>query len=217
MAGITRNSKLNSELGITKAFINSYKNELIVLIVAMLAFSLDKYHPVQNNWISSAIYFVGLPILAIAFLLRKNPLDFGLRIGNIRIWGIYVLVTCIVLVPILYFSSRLSAFQSYYKVENFSFIRYLFQNIVYLLGWEYIFRGFLLFAFKDKLLEGSILLQMVPFVILHLGKPELETISTVITGIYFGYVCYRGNSYWPAFLIHLFINISFVAIINLGW
>jgi uncharacterized protein len=208
---------LINEIIIAKAFFNSYKNELAVLIVATLAMALSKYHPLQSDWVSSSIYFLVLPICSIIILFRKNPLYFGLRFGNIKIWGVYVLITCIVLIPVLYISSRLPAFQSYYRIESFSFIRYLMQNIIYLLGWEYIFRGFLLFGFKDKFNEGSILLQMVPFVIMHLGKPELETISTLITGVYFGYVCYRGNSYWPAYLIHLFINVSFVSIINFGW
>jgi membrane protease YdiL (CAAX protease family) len=49
---------------------------------------------------------------------------------------------------------------------------------------------------------------------MHLGKPELETVSTIFTGILFGYVAYRGKSYWPAFFIHLFINVFFLALIN---
>jgi uncharacterized protein len=71
-----------------------------------------------------------------------------------------------------------------------------------------------LFGLKDKLKEGRILLQMVPSVLMHLGKPELETISTLFTGILFGYICYRGKSYWPALIIHVFINVFFVAAIN---
>ena len=62
----------------------------------------------------------------------------------------------------------------------------------------------------------SILVQMIPFVLIHFGKPELETISTIPMGIYFGYVAYRGNSYWPAFIIHMFINILFRIFVNLN-
>jgi uncharacterized protein len=55
----------------------------------------------------------------------------------------------------------------------------------------------------------------VPFVLVHLGKPELETLSTIATGILFGYIAYRGKSFWPALFIHLFINIFFVGMVNL--
>ena len=75
------------------------------------------------------------------------------------------------------------------------------------MAWEFIFRGFLLFGLKDKFGEGAILLQMIPFTIFHFGKPEIETISCIITGIYFGYVAYRGKSFWPAYIIHLFLNL----------
>jgi membrane protease YdiL (CAAX protease family) len=161
------------------------------------------------------LYYAILPVLVVLLVLRRNPLDIGLGPGNIRIWGLHVLITCLVAVPILLGTSRFAPFQSYYKVEDFNFLSYVFENCIYLLGWEYIFRGFLLFGLKEKFREGSILVQMVPFVLLHFGKPELETLSTIVTGIYFGYVAYRGNSFWPAFIIHLFINVFFVAVVNL--
>jgi membrane protease YdiL (CAAX protease family) len=66
----------------------------------------------------------------------------------------------------------------------------------------------MLFGLKDKFGEGSILIQMIPFVLLHLGKPEIETISTIFTGILWGYICYRGNSFWPAYIMHMVVNIS---------
>ena len=58
-------------------------------------------------------------------------------------------------------------------------------------------------------------IQMVPFVLVPPGKPEIETISTVFAGIYFGFVVYRGKSFRPAFITHFFINVFFVAIVNL--
>jgi uncharacterized protein len=206
---------LKNELTNITVFFTKYKSEVIVFSFATLFLTLAKYHPVGNYWFSSFIYYFLLPVLVTAISLRRNPLDFGLRIGNIKFWGTFVLLTCLILAPILLIGSRFSAFQKYYDVNNFNLIRYSFETIIYLLGWEYIFRGFLLFGLKDRFDEGSILVQMVPFVLLHFGKPELETYSTILTGILFGYICYRGNSFWPAFLIHLFINISFLALVNL--
>ena len=48
----------------------------------------------------------------------------------------------------------------------------------------------------------------------HDGKPEIEMISTIIMGIYFGYVAYRSNSCWPAVLIHIYINITARVFVN---
>jgi membrane protease YdiL (CAAX protease family) len=196
-------------------FIRNNWQEMAILISATVLFIFNHYHIVLNEWLSSLLYFAFLPVLVIVLVLRRNPLNFGLRWGNAKFWGPQVIVTCLVLAPILYFSSLLPDFQKYYHQEDFHFWTYFLTQFVLLMGWEYIFRGFLLFGLKDKFKETAIVIQMVPFVLLHIGKPELETISTIFTGLYFGWVCYRGQSYWPALLIHLFINIFFVTLINL--
>jgi membrane protease YdiL (CAAX protease family) len=79
---------------------------------------------------------------------------------------------------------------------------------------EYMFRGVLLFGLQEKFKEGSILIQMIPFVLVHIGKPEIETVNCLFTGILLGCMAYKSKSFWPAFLIHLFINIFFVGVVN---
>lgn len=103
---------------------------------------------------------------------------------------------------------------SYYSVADFDLWTYALQSLAYFTAWEFLFRGYLLFGLKDRFKEASILIQMVPFVLLHLGKPELETISTIPMGLYLGYVAYRGNSCWPAVIIHIFINVLFRILVN---
>jgi membrane protease YdiL (CAAX protease family) len=164
--------------------------------------------------LGSLVYYAAVPLLVIVLFLRRNPLDFGLRFGNVRTWGFYTVVTCLVSLPILYIASLNHVLHGYYLIEDFDLSEYSLVTVFSLLASEFILRGFLLFGLKDKLKEGSILVQMVPFVLLHFGKPEIETISTILTGICFGYVAYKGNSYWPAFIIHVFINISFVLFVN---
>lgn len=193
--------------------IGNYR-EIVVIVLATLFLTLAAYHPIGPPWLSSLIYFAVLPVLTITLILRRNPLDFGFRPGNWKLWSLYVVATIIVALPILYFASRAPALTNYYTRYQFDVGKYIFETIVYLLAWEYIFRGFLLFGLKDKFKEASILIQMIPFVLVHFGKPELETISTIITGIYFGWVAYRGNSYWPAFIMHAFINIMFLVFVN---
>jgi uncharacterized protein len=191
------------------------KNEVIVLSAAALFISLDRYHPIWNGWFSSLLYFALGPVLVILLLLRRNPLDYGFRWGNPRIWGKYVGIFCLVAAPVLFFTGYSAEFQKYYRVENFNLLSYFLTYCASLFASEFLFRGFLIFGLKDRFKEGAVLIQMVPFVLVHLGKPELETISTIVTGILFGYIVYRGNSFWPAFIIHLFINVFFVASVNL--
>lgn len=205
---------LKSELEGIYQFLKRYGSEAIVIVSATLFITLNQYHPIRNDWLSSFIYYAVCPILVILIVLRKNPLDFGLRLGIPRIWGFYVLVICLVAAAILYASSFIPSLQSFYRMDEFKLPGYILTSCVSLSASEFIYRGFLLFGLKEKFKEGSILLQMIPFALLHLSKPELETVSTLFTGILFGYVAFGGKSYWPAFIIHLFINVFFVALVN---
>lgn len=205
---------LKEEPGVLGQFLKKNARETIIIVTAALFLILDKYHPIGKEWVSTFLYCGLCPLLVILVALRKNPMDFGLRWGSPRIWGFYTVIICLIAAAVLFASSFSPALQSYYRDKGFNFITYFLTSCVSLAAWEFFFRGFLLFGLKEKFQEGSILLQMIPFALMHLGKQELETISTVITGILFGYVAYRGKSFWPAFIIHLFINVFFVSLIN---
>jgi membrane protease YdiL (CAAX protease family) len=205
---------LKEELDGIGQFLKRNGSEAIIIVSATLFITLDNYHPIQNEWLSTFLYYAVFPILVILIVMRKNPLDFGLRLGSPRIWGFYVFVICLAAAAILYTSSFIPSLQSYYRMDEFKLISYILSNCVSLSASEIMYRGFLLFGLKEKFKGGSILLQMIPFALLHLGKPELETVSTIFTGILFGYVAYRGKSYWPAFIIHLFVNVFFIVLIN---
>lgn len=202
-------NNISTELKNLIGFLKNWYNEIVVICFATLFMILHSYREIENFWISSFIYFGIFPVLTILIFLRKNPLDFGLRLGNYRLWLPYVLIFLAIAIPILYFTSDMSSVQGYYRSgRNFDLLKYALQMGVYMLGWEFLFRGFMLFGLKDKFKEGSIIIQMIPFVLLHFGKPEIETISTIFTGLLWGYICYRGKSFWPAFIMHIVVNIS---------
>lgn len=202
-------NNISTELKNLIGFLKNWYNEIVVICFATLFMILHSYREIENFWISSFIYFGIFPVLTILIFLRKNPLDFGLRLGNYRLWLPYVLIFLAIAIPILYFTSDMSSVQGYYRSHrNFDLLKYALQMGVYMLGWEFLFRGFMLFGLKEKFKEGSIIIQMIPFVLLHFGKPEIETISTIFTGLLWGYICYRGKSFWPAFIMHIVVNIS---------
>lgn len=203
------------ELGELAAFIKRNYREIAVICLGTLFLTLNRYFPIGPVWASALLYFAALPLLAITILLRRNPLSFGLQLGKVKIWSLHTAVTMAVAVPILYVSSLMAPLEHFYTMPGFNIARYSLETAMYMLAWEFLFRGFLLFGLKEKFGEGSILVQMIPFALLHLGKPAIETISTILVGSYLGYVAYRGESYWPAFIIHLFINILFRVYVNM--
>jgi membrane protease YdiL (CAAX protease family) len=209
------NSRLKKEFDrLSGLFMSGYR-ETVVIVIAVLCFTLHHYQQMEPYRVGALLYFLLIPVLAIILILRRNPLDFGLRFGNFRVWGPYTLLTLVIFVPVLFAFSGNTSLHQYYTRPDLDLLVYSGTTVVFLFSWEFIFRGFLLFGLKDRLGMLSIIVQMVPFVILHFGKPEIEVVSTIFTGLWFGYICYRGNSFWPAFIIHLVINISFMVFVNI--
>jgi len=202
------------EIGAVRSQIAGNLNELIIICSAVLFLALAEYHTFGERWLDAVVFNASLPLLTLLLLLRRNPLDSGLRLGRWHLWLFYAAVTCIVALPILIAASRIDSLREFYAVDGFDLPGYSIRTIVYLTSWEFIFRGYLLFGLRSRFREAAILVQMVPFVLLHVGKPELEMLSTIPMGLYLGWVAYRGNSLWPAVIIHVFINISFRVLAN---
>lgn len=205
---------IQRELGVISDQIRRNRRELLVICSAVLFLTLAQYHSFGEYWTDAVVFYAALPLAVILLLMRRNPAAFGLSLGNWRLWCVYVAVTCFAACPILFAFSKVDSLNTYYSLHNFDIRSYLPRIIVYLTAWEFLFRGYLLFGLKDRFKEASILIQMVPFVLLHLGKPEIETLSTIPMGIYLGYAAYRGNSFLPAVIIHIFINVLFRVFTN---
>ena len=202
------------ELGeIYSFFKNNYK-ETVVLCASTLFLVLAISRPIGSSLvINYLVYYAILPILTILFILRKNPLDFGLRLGDYKLWSFYVAITVIIAVPVLYIGSLFSSVSQYYT-KSFDFYNFFIRMVPLLLVWEFILRGFILFGLKERFKEASIIIQMVPFVLLHIGKPEIEILMCIPMGLWFGYIAYRGKSFWPAFITHAFINFTLSYFVN---
>jgi membrane protease YdiL (CAAX protease family) len=84
-----------------------------------------------------------------------------------------------------------------------------------LFGWEFFFRGWILFTYARKFGPEALWLHAVPFALAHIGKPEVETLSTIFGGFAFGWVAWRTKSFFYPFLIHWFIG-TFIIIVAAG-
>jgi membrane protease YdiL (CAAX protease family) len=113
------------------------------------------------------------------------------------------------MLPILWVVSDSAAFQSVYphaqtvRTDWTLFLIYEGMFILYFIGWEFIWRGYVLFGLlKHTGATVAVLVQMIPFVILHFGKPLPETLGSIAAGIALGALSVRTRSFWYAVLIH---------------
>jgi hypothetical protein len=85
------------------------------------------------------------------------------------------------------------------------FLLYELSILIYMLGWDFLWRGYMLFGLKAKFGYYSIFIQMIPFFILHKGKPELELLGSIIAGLAMGIQAWRSNSFVYSWILHWLI------------
>lgn len=158
-------------------------------------------------------YFI-LPILIIRFLLRENTKDYGLCAGDHRKGLQFTIPAVLLMLIILWFvSSGISFSYTYPQLasarDNWGiFLIFETGMMIYMFAWEFIWRGFFLFGLERKFGYYSIMIQTIPFVILHNGKPELEAFSSIAGGIILGVIALRTRSFLYGFFIHYFIILN---------
>lgn len=162
------------------------------------------------------LYFL-IPMLIILLLFRESPGAYGFRLGNWKAGLAWTAAACAGMALILWFVARTPAMQAYYEERAApETLRLIYINGVDLLGWEFIWRGLMLFALARAFGPGpAIFLQAVPFAFMHLGKPEIETLSTIFGGAAFGFIAWQTGSFLYPWLIHWFIS-TFTMLIALG-
>jgi len=150
-----------------------------------------------------------LSLLIIKFVLKENIRDYGLIWGDYKT-GIKISVLFLaVMLPIIWIASSTDSFvQKYPHLHSVKeswglFLIYESGMLIYMFAWEFIWRGFMLFGLKEKFGYYAVLIQMIPFVILHNGKPELETFGAIAGGIALGILALRTKSIYYCVAVHI--------------
>jgi membrane protease YdiL (CAAX protease family) len=184
-----------------------------VIIVSTLLLMVDYYHQFTSNKdYDRTILYLGIPLVCIILIFREDPRQYGFTLGDWKIGTLLTVIGVVAMAIILWFIARNPAMQSYYKPQVSGLP---WDTFLDLFGWEFFFRGFILFAFVRKFGAEALWLQAVPFALAHIGKPEVETLSTLFGGFAFGWVAYRTHSFVYPFLIHWFVA-SFTIIVAAG-
>jgi len=185
-----------------------------ITIISTLLFMMDYYHSFTSYkyWDRVILYLV-IPLVVIIFLFRENPREYGFGLGDWKAGLIITALGILIMAPVIYYLGHGNeSMKAYYQpyVNGLPWTTFLD-----LIGWEFIFRGWILFGYTRKFGPESLWLQAVPFALMHNGKPEVETLSTIFGGFAFGWVAYRTKSFvWP-FIIHWFIA-TFIIVVAAG-
>jgi membrane protease YdiL (CAAX protease family) len=191
-------------------------NLIAVVSISTLVLVLRRYYPLNIDFprATELIYCLLTPLAAGWLLFRDKPWDYGIRIGRWKSSVILTLVCLAAMVPILYGVSKTPEFRSYYYMPAVDWSELLFEDALYFFAWEFLLRGYMLFGLEKSIGKSAIFVQTIPFVLLHLGKPFLETLFCIPGGFILGYVSYRARSCLPCFIIHFGIYVMIIFFAN---
>ncbi len=184
-----------------------------VTVASTILLMLDAYQRLTSNKLyDRLILYLIVPLLIILALFREKPAAYGFDIGDWRAGLLLTFIGIVLIAPVLWFVARTSAMTDYYRSQASGLPWNTFLD---LFGWEFFFRGFILFAYARRMGANALWLQAVPFALAHIGKPELETLSTIFGGFAFGWLAYRTRSVLYPFLVHWFVD-SFTILVAAG-
>lgn len=194
----------------------------LVVIASTLLLMVDHYHrfilaesynqSLAAKAVERTVLYMVIPLLIIVLIFRDRPSEYGFGFGNWREGLLWTAGAIVALAPILYFSARTPAMVNYYVRSERTVSHVISTSALDLFGWEFVFRGFILFGLARVAGPNAIFLQAVPFALAHMGKPELETMSTIFGGAGYGFVAWRTRSFVYPWLIHCFVTIFVILV-----
>ena len=148
-----------------------------------------------------------VPVALIVVLWREDPRRYGLTLGDWR-RGLPITIGGIaIMAVVIWIVAQQPDFRLYYtnSIAGRPTWRLVIDSAVDLFAWEFFCRGWLLWGFGRKYGADAIWLQVIPFALMHLWKPQLEQLSTVLGGAFFGILAWRTRSIVYGWLLHWFM------------
>ena len=177
-------------------------------------------------WFFCSFFMLGvIPLLIGRFGLKQSLRDWGVGLGDWKFGLLVTLALYLLFLPILIYVSTDPAFQAKYPLFRaatksiWHFRLFEMAYAIYFIGWEFMYRGFMLFGLKPKLGYYAVFIQTIPFAIMHFGKPQAENLAAVGAGVILGYLALPTRSFWYGWLLHAAIAVTndLLAVYHKGW
>jgi len=161
------------------------------------------------------VYFI-VPALLTRFVFKMKLSEMGLKLrGSMEGWPLYAAMLAVML-PLVFYFSTTQSFQSRYPFYVPAHGEALWPNffiweVVYFFQFaslEFFFRGFIILGTRKSFGYMSIFVMMVPYCMIHFGKPMPETLGAILAGIVLGTLSLKSRSIFLGILIHYSVAIA---------
>ncbi len=185
-----------------------FDSRIVQLVVAgtLLMIVAFNNEVIQQEYERFVLEFL-VPVAIVIFAWRENPARYGLRLGNWKLGLPIALAGMAVMAIVIAYLSTWADFRSYYitDVAGRPPWRLVLDTAVDMMAWEFFCRGWLMYTLGRHFGANAVWLQVIPFALMHVYKPELEQVSTVIGGAFLGLLAWRTGSILYGWLLHWFM------------
>ena len=160
------------------------------------------------------IFYFLVPAIFVKAVLREKLSDYGLRLkGTLKHAWVYVAMFVIVMpfVVAVAFTEPFQRTYPFYNNAHASITDFLAWEVLYMLQFfslEFFFRGFLIHGTRARFGYYAILLSVVPYCMIHFGKPLPETIGAIVAGLALGTISMFTRSICLGVAIHVSVALS---------
>jgi membrane protease YdiL (CAAX protease family) len=174
--------------------------------------------------LTRVVGYTVLPLLLWKIVYRKDSLlDMGMRLGELRAHAwIYGACLAVVLptVVIVSTSPEFASYYPFYKLCSRSWVDLIAWELMYIAQFfalEIFFRGFMLAPLRQNLGSGAVFAMCVPYVMIHYGKPYLESSVAFIAGVALGSLALKTRSIYLGFALHVTVALLMDGLALWGW
>ena len=158
---------------------------------------------------SSLILYLAIPALFVYFVFHERIRDHGFRLKGTGRYVWACLAMLLVVLPMViaasFSPSFIAKYPLYSKAGNSWAQLLIWESAygLYFLALEFFFRGFMLFTLVRYLGAYAIFVMVIPYAMIHFGKPFAETVGSIIAGAALGTLALRSRSIFGGVFIHI--------------
>jgi membrane protease YdiL (CAAX protease family) len=231
-------SRLESTISFKGLLSGENKKSTLILLSAPILLTTFKYFGTKNFYVNhlaqilvisrdieltSALYtfftsFILLgwvPVLIIKLVFREPLSVYGVQPGDIGFGMKSFLLLAPVVIALAYLSSRTESVLLEYPLckgassSLWMFVAYSLCYLMFYLGWEFFFRGYMQSGLQGTFgVWNAILVQTLGSCLLHIGKPTAEIYGSILGGILWGLMAWRGRSLLFVVLLHWLLGVA---------
>ncbi len=197
---------------------------LVIQTISYYFVSREFFHSEVQSWIGEAsvislwenlYWIVGdfccffiFPWFIIKIIFKEKLKHYGLKTILVYDASKYLLPTLLFILVISWFITSIESISLTHPIlfeakYNWNwFVVFELILFVYIFAWEFLWRGYMLFGLEQKFGWYAVFIQTIPFVILHNGKPAVETLSAIAGGIILGIIAIKTRTILYGVILH---------------